>query len=126
MLNLYKLNLCKGKANEHLEKTTMSCCQGKNWQICCTQRRFHTLKGKGLLNDEVSIKILKFLFHGVILEYASQIINSYLKLLAAIRGNCHVIISQTLMPVINHAALLNKLHLLAKVSDCFYLKNIPL
>ena len=69
---------------------------------------------------------LKFLFCGVILVHVSQIINGYLKLLAATHGNCHVIISQTLTSVINRVAVLNKLHLLTKVNDFFCLKNIPL
>lgn len=87
------------------------------------QGSFHTLKGNGLLNDEVSIKILIFC---VILEHMSQIINGYLKLLAALHGNCHVIISQTLTSVINRVAVLNKLHLLTKVDDFLCLKNMPL
>ena len=74
---------------------------------------FHSLKGNGLLNDEVCI--LNFSFNNVILEHIYQIVNGYLKLLAAIHGNCHVIISQTLTSMINRVAVLNKLHLLAKV-----------
>lgn len=70
--------------------------------------------------------VLKFSFFGVILEHMSQIINGYLKLLAAIHGNCHVIISQTLTSVINRVAVLNKSHLLTKVDDFLCLKNIPL
>ena len=31
----------------------------------------------------------------------------------------HVIISQTLTPVINCAAIMNKLHLSANIGDCF-------
>ena len=55
--------------------------------------------------------VINHSFHGVILEHMSQIINGYLKLLAATHGNCYVITSQTLTPVINRVAVLNKLHL---------------
>ena len=81
------------------------------------QGSFYTLKGNGLLNDEVCNIILKYSFHDVILEYVSQTINGYLKPLAAICGNCHIIISQTLTSVINRVAVMNKLNLLAKVGD---------
>ena len=69
---------------------------------------------------------LKFSFCGVILVHVFQIINGYLKLLAATHGNSHVIISQTLTSVINRVAVLNKSHLLTKVNDFFCLKIIPL
>lgn len=75
------------------------------------QGSFHTLKGNGLLNDEVSYNFL----NSDELEHMCQIVNGYLKLLATKHGNCHVIISQTLTSIINRVAVLNKLHLLAKV-----------
>ena len=59
---------------------------------------FHTLKGKGFLNDEVLANMWMFV---VIMYNTIQIVNTYLKLLASIRGNCFVIISQVMTTIIN-------------------------
>ena len=79
---------------------------------------FHTLKGNGFLNDEVLANMWMFV---VIMYNTIQIVNTYLKLLASIHGNCFVIISQVMTTIINRLPSNKMYHFFTKV--CCYIYN---
>ena len=104
--------LLEGYSEENMEGKPSHIVKAKVDSFCIHHGSFHSLKAGRFVNDEVSIQLFVFLLLSLL-----KIVNGYLKLLASIRGNCFVIISQVMTNIINRLAnTKHNFHLMSKVS----------